>query len=244
MDFSVPTANPVERPAPSRAAAATTRALREPEQAPRKAARKPTERDIVAAAVAARPKQRRDEEVTKRAAIGHNGPPVALEDVASAAFGMLSEYRNLMFSQMQNAMTASFGVANTLTAGLPGEIGADTAKAPAATAQNGSTIAADAPGPRELLRDGARRFWENELKLLDIMEEFAMGWFTRRRTGTEAALTASQSMCMAPGAAELVHEWHGWADGATERLTADRLAVQRYMQGFGALVTGPGAKHK
>lgn len=199
---------------------------------------------VAAAAATAQPKRRRDAGATKSAAIGHNGPPVALEDVASAAFGMLSEYRNLIFSQMQNAMTASFGLANSLTAALPGETGANTDVAPAATAQNGSPIPVDAPGPRELLRDGARRFWENELKLLDIMEEFASGWFTRRRTGTEAALTASQSMCMAPGTTELVHEWHGWADGATERLTADRLAVQRYMQGFGALVTSPGRKHK
>jgi hypothetical protein len=198
---------------------------------------------MVAAAAAARPKQRRDRETTTRAAIGHNGPPVALEDVASAAIGMLTEYRNLIFTQMQSAMTASFGFANSLAAALPGEAGDSTDEAPAATALNASPIAADAPEPRELLRDGARRFWENELKFLDVMEEFATGWFRRRRTGTEAALTASQLMCMAPGAAELAREWHGWADGAADRLTADRLAVQRYMQGFGALVTGARGDH-
>jgi hypothetical protein len=193
-------------------------------------------------AAAAQPKQRREAGDTKRAAIGHNKPPVALEDVASAAFDMLSQYRDLIFAQMQSAVTASFGFANSLSAGASGETGEGADVAPAATAQNTSAIPADAIAPRELLRDGARRFWENELKLLDIMEDFATGWFKRRRTGTEAALEASQSMCMAPGSAELMHEWHGWADGAAERLAADRLAVQRYMQGFGALVAGSGGK--
>jgi hypothetical protein len=242
MDFSVPTGATAERPASSRSLpAASTRPLREPEPAASKAPRKPRERDMVAAA---QPKERREAGATKRAAIGHNQPPVALEDVASAAIDMLSQYRNLIFAQMQSAMTASFGFANSLSAGTSDESdeGADTA--PAATAPNASAIPADAIAPRELLRDSARRFWENELKLLDIMEDFATGWFRRRRSGTEAALEASQSMCMAPGATELMHEWHGWADGAAERLAADRLAVQRYLQGFSALVAGSGSKHE
>src|SRR5262245_38751020 len=168
MDFSVPTAAAAERPAPLRStSAASTRPLREPEPAASKAPRKPRERDMVATA-AAQPKERREAGATKRAAIGHNQPPVALEDVASAAFDMLSQYRNLFFAQMQSAVTASLGFANGLSASASGETGGDAGEgasaAPPATAPHTSAIPADAIAPREFLRDGARRFWENELK--------------------------------------------------------------------------------
>ena len=249
LDFSVPAASsfavepaaaPARRP-PSPAARAPRRETARAALQPR---RQPTAQDMVAEAEAARPEPRRDQRDAKKAATENSGPPPALEEVASAAMGVLSEYRNLFFVQMQNAMTTSLGFADTLADAARTAAGTNGAGSAAAAGLDKGHDIAPAAGPQELMRDGARRFWQNELKLLDIMEDFALGWFSRRRTGTKAALTASQSMCMAPGTAELMHEWHGWADGAAGRLAADRAAVQRYLQGFAALARGADDKAK
>ena len=39
-------------------------------------------------------------------------------------------------------------------------------------------------------RENARRFWENQGRVLDSMQALANGWFERRRTGTHSAREA------------------------------------------------------
>ena len=45
------------------------------------------------------------------------------------------------------------------------------------------------------LRYNARRFWENQDKILDSMHALANEWFDRRHTGTLAAREAAERMC-------------------------------------------------
>jgi hypothetical protein len=49
----------------------------------------------------------------------------------------------------------------------------------------------------DALQDNVRCFWNIQGKLLDIMENFADGWFERRHVGRHAALEAAQHMCNA-----------------------------------------------
>src|SRR3974377_517542 len=44
-------------------------------------------------------------------------------------------------------------------------------------------------------RESARRFWENQGKLLDNMQALANGWFDRRRTGTHAGREGAERLC-------------------------------------------------
>jgi hypothetical protein len=79
----------------------------------------------------------------------------------------------------------------------------------------------------DTLRENARRFWENQDKILDSMENFANGWFERRHVGTRAALEAAQRMCKAQTPADLLHEYQNWASGTFERVMTDWSACQQ-----------------
>ena len=78
----------------------------------------------------------------------------------------------------------------------------------------------------------ARRFWENQGKLLDDMQALANGWFDRRRTGTHAAREAAERMCGTKTYFDLVQEYQAWASGEFERIMADMAAT-------GALASPP-----
>ena len=81
-------------------------------------------------------------------------------------------------------------------------------------------------------RESARRFWENQGKLLDDMQALANGWFDRRRTGTYAAREAAERMCGTKTYFDLMQEYQAWASGAFERIMADMAAT-------GALASPP-----
>ena len=81
-------------------------------------------------------------------------------------------------------------------------------------------------------RESARRFWENQGKLLDNMQALANGWFDRRRTGTYAAREAAERMCGTKTYFDLMQEYQAWASGAFERIMADMAAT-------GALASPP-----
>ena len=74
-------------------------------------------------------------------------------------------------------------------------------------------------------RESARRFWENQGKLLDNMQALANGWFDRRRTGTHAAREAAERMCGTETYFDLAQEYQAWARGAFERIMADQEQI-------------------
>ena len=75
------------------------------------------------------------------------------------------------------------------------------------------------------LRENARRFWENQGKVLDNMQALANGWFDRRRTGTYAAREATERMCETKTYFDLAQEYQAWARGAFERIAADQEQI-------------------
>ena len=76
-------------------------------------------------------------------------------------------------------------------------------------------------------QENARRFWENQEKILDNMQAFANAWFERRRTGTHSAREAAESMSATETMSDLVQAYRNWAGGAFERIMADGLAYQQ-----------------
>ena len=74
-------------------------------------------------------------------------------------------------------------------------------------------------------RESARRFWENQGKLLDDMQALANGWFDRRRTGAHAAREAAERMCGTKTYFDLAQEYQAWARGAFERIMADQEQI-------------------
>jgi len=73
--------------------------------------------------------------------------------------------------------------------------------------------------------ENARRFWENQGKVLDNMQALANGWFDRRRTGTHAAREAAERMCATKTYFDLAQEYQAWARGAFERIMADQEQI-------------------
>ena len=70
-------------------------------------------------------------------------------------------------------------------------------------------------------RENARRFWENQGRVLDSMQALTNGWFERRRTGTHSAREAAERMCGTKTYFDLMQEYQAWASGAFERIMAD-----------------------
>jgi hypothetical protein len=97
-------------------------------------------------------------------------------------------------------------------------------------------------------RENARRFWEDQGKVLDNMQALANDWFDRRRTGTHAAREAAERMCGTKTYFDLVQEYQAWASGAFERIMADGLSCQQQiMTATGALASpslAPSASEK
>jgi hypothetical protein len=91
----------------------------------------------------------------------------------------------------------------------------------------------------ESMRENARRFWENQNKILDNMEAFTSNWFKRRHTGTYSAQEAAQRMCGTESMVDVVQAYQDWAKGAFERLMADRLACQEQIVAATGALTSP-----
>ena len=79
---------------------------------------------------------------------------------------------------------------------------------------------------------GSRSFWEQQMQLLDSMEAFANGWFTRRHAGVQAALETCERMTQATMPPECLHAYQSWAAGALERVMADCTDCQREFGNF------------
>jgi hypothetical protein len=93
---------------------------------------------------------------------------------------------------------------------------------------------------RETLEKNSAACWRNQDGILESMEEFAAGWFERRRVGTQAALEAARLMSGAESPAALISEYQSWATGAVERLIADSLAWQKHVMAVAGLVARSG----
>ena len=78
-----------------------------------------------------------------------------------------------------------------------------------------------------MLRENARRFWENQEKILDSLQAFTNGWFERRHSGNHSASEACERMCGTETAVDLVQTYQDWLRGAFERMMADGLACQQ-----------------
>src|SRR3974377_343544 len=71
-------------------------------------------------------------------------------------------------------------------------------------------------------RENARRYWENQGRVLDSMQALTNGWFERRRTGTHSAREAAERMCGTDTYFALMQTYQDWARGAFERSRAAR----------------------
>jgi hypothetical protein len=96
------------------------------------------------------------------------------------------------------------------------------------------------PSAISATRENARRFWENQEKVLDSMQALANGWFERRHAGTHTAREAAERMCETETFVDLIQAYQNWASGAFERIMADGLSCQQQiMAATGALASPP-----
>jgi len=75
--------------------------------------------------------------------------------------------------------------------------------------------------------ENARRFWENQERILDNMQAFANGWFERRHAGALSACNAAERMCGTVTIVGLVQAYQDWARGTFDRIMADGLSCQQ-----------------
>ena len=91
----------------------------------------------------------------------------------------------------------------------------------------------------ESFRENARRFWENQDKILNNMEAFTNHWFKRRHTGTHSAQEAAERMCGTESVVDVVQAYQDWAKGAFERIMADGIACQEQIVAATGALTSP-----
>ena len=89
------------------------------------------------------------------------------------------------------------------------------------------------------LRENARRFWENQEKILDNMQALANGWFERRHTGTHSAREAAEQMCGSETMIDFVQAYQDWVRGAFERTMTDAISCQQQMMAVGGAFGSP-----
>lgn len=80
---------------------------------------------------------------------------------------------------------------------------------------------------RGAMERNAAAYWRSQANLLASMQDLTNEWFARRQEGAQAAQEAAQRLCCARNPAEAASEMQIWMRGATERLMADAMAVQR-----------------
>jgi hypothetical protein len=85
----------------------------------------------------------------------------------------------------------------------------------------------------ESMRENARRFWENQNKILDNMEAFTSNWFKRRQK-------RPHSVCVELNRwSTWFRAYQDWTKGAFERLMADGLACQEQIVAATGALTSP-----
>jgi hypothetical protein len=90
-----------------------------------------------------------------------------------------------------------------------------------------------------MFQENARRYWENQDKILDNMQAFTNNWFEHRHTGTHSAQEAAERMCRTETMVDLVQAYQDWAKGAFERIMADGLACQQQIIAATGALTSP-----
>ena len=68
--------------------------------------------------------------------------------------------------------------------------------------------------PPEILassKENARRFWENQERILRHIQAFANGWFERRHMGALSACKAAERMCGTESIVGLIQAYQDWA---------------------------------
>ena len=91
----------------------------------------------------------------------------------------------------------------------------------------------------ESVQENARRFWENQDKMLDNMEAFTSNWFKRRHVGTHSAQEAAQRMCGTESVVDMFQAYQDWAKGAFERMMSDGIACQEQIVAATSALTSP-----
>jgi len=91
----------------------------------------------------------------------------------------------------------------------------------------------------ESVQENARRFWENQDKMLDNMEAFTSNWFKRRHVGTHSAQEAAQRMCGTESVVDMFQAYQDWAKGAFERMMSDGIACQEHIVAATSALTSP-----
>jgi hypothetical protein len=69
---------------------------------------------------------------------------------------------------------------------------------------------------------------EAQQLMLREMEDMAHGWFSRRHSGTQAALEAAREMTASGDPAEAVNAYQRWIAGSFGRVAADAMEVQSH----------------
>ena len=91
----------------------------------------------------------------------------------------------------------------------------------------------------ESFRENARRFWEQQDKILENMQNFTNIWFEHRHTGTHAAQEAAERMFRTETTLDMAQAYQDWAKGAFERMMADGLACQQHIIAATGAFTSP-----
>lgn len=72
-------------------------------------------------------------------------------------------------------------------------------------------------------------FWRGQDKILDSMQEFAAGWFTRRHEAARSGIETAQRAGAVHSPADAMRELQNWMTGSMQRMTADGVACQKHL---------------
>jgi hypothetical protein len=89
------------------------------------------------------------------------------------------------------------------------------------------------------LQENARRFWENEEKILSNMQTFANGWFERRHAGSRSAREAAEHMLASETMADAMQAYQEWMRGVFERIISDAVSCQQQMMAASDALASP-----
>src|SRR3981189_2894639 len=71
------------------------------------------------------------------------------------------------------------------------------------------------------------KFWENQERALEGFQQFANGWFARRRKGMQGALEADKHIGDAETPPDILREYQNWLTREMEVLAEDGKAYQQ-----------------
>ena len=83
------------------------------------------------------------------------------------------------------------------------------------------------------------KFWENQETALEVLKEFADGWFARRHEGMQAALEAAQHIGDADTPSEILWEYQNLLKREMELFAEDGKAYQQQVLKAGTHLSAP-----